>query len=268
MADIKLACGAWGFREYSLEDLCLASKRLGLDWVELNCTSNEAIDHLPAVPSSDDIKRMHDAAAAAEVGVCGWCASNNFTGGSPEARQQSVDLIKRTIDAAAEAEVGVVRVFAGWDKFETLTAEKYANCAAALRQCGEHAEGTEVLVALENHGGPTATAAQVLRLLTECDHPQVLANFDGGNFAHAKEDPLGAYLVLRGTIGYTHWKDVKCVDGELIYTCLKEGLSDWAPVVQAMLADEYDGFWVIEYEEPEDVEEGINRCVEVIQAAL
>lgn len=268
MADLKLACGAWGFREYNLEQLCLAAKRLGLNWVEINATASPQIDHLPQVPGPDDIKRMQDAAAAAGVGVCGWCASNNFTGGSDADLRASIDLIKRTIDAAAAASVPVVRVFAGWDKFETLTTAKYARCAAALRECGQHAEGTGVIVALENHGGPTATAAQVLRLLTECDHPCVLANYDGGNFAHSREDPLAAYMVLRGRIGYTHWKDVRVVDGELHYTCLKQGLSDWAPVVRAMVADGYDGFWTIEYEEPADVEDGTLRCVEVIRAAL
>ncbi|NUP99351.1 MAG: sugar phosphate isomerase/epimerase [Armatimonadetes bacterium] len=265
--ELKLACGAWGFREYSLEAMCQAAKRLGFDYVELNCTTSDKIDHLPQVPGKNEIARMHAAAEAAGVRICGWCASNNFTTADETARKESVDVIRRTIDAAAAAQVPVVRVFAGWDKFETLTTAKYEQCAAALRKCGEHAEGSGVIVALENHGGPTATAAQVLRLLTLCDHPSVLANFDGGNFAHSREDPLAAYQVLRGQIGYTHWKDVKAVDGELEYTDLKQGLSDWPPVVQALLADNYQGFWTIEYEEPKDAEEGTMRCVEVIRAA-
>ncbi len=268
MPELKLCCGAWGFREYSLEELCQATRRMGMKYVELNCTSHAAIDHLPQVPGPDELKRMQDAAAAAEVKVVAWCASNNFTTDDAAARQAGVDLIKRTIDAAAEGGVSVVRVFAGWDKFETLTSAKYEQCSAALRACGQHAEGTDVLVALENHGGPTATGAQVLRLLDGCDHPHVLANYDGGNFAHSREDPLGAYRVLRQKIGYTHWKDVRVVDGELHYTDLKNGLSDWGPVVRELLADGYDGYWTIEYEEPADAEDGTLRCLEVINEAV
>ncbi len=268
MADVKLALGAWGYREYSLEQMCDAAKRLGLGYVEINCTGSDKIDHLPEVPGPAELARMKAAAEAAGVQVCGWCASNNFTVDDAAARQAGVDMIKRTIDAAQAGGVPVVRVFAGWDGFASLGARKYEQCAAALRECGRHAEGTDVLVALENHGGPTATAAQVLRILDLVDHPQVQANFDGGNFAHCMEDPLAAYRVLRGRIGYTHWKDVKSVDGKLEYTDLENGLSEWAPVVHAMLADGYDGFWVIEYEEVADVEEGTMRCVKVVRDAV
>lgn len=161
----------------------------------------------------------------------------------------------------------MVRVFAGWDRFETLTTAKYERCAAALRACGEHAAGTHVLIALENHGGPTATAAQVLRILNLCNHPKVMANYDGGNFAHCCEDPLAAYQVLRGRIAYTHWKDVWVREGALHYCALGDGITDWTPVVQALIADGYDGYWTIEYEEPSDVEEGTRKCLAVLREA-
>jgi sugar phosphate isomerase/epimerase len=120
---------------------------------------------------------------------------------------------------------------------------------------------------LENHGGPTATGAQVRRLLQLADHPNVKANYDGGNFAHSKEDPLSALQILRGRIGYTHWKDVRLADGQLEYCALGDGLTDWTLVIHALLKDGYRGYWTMEYEDPGDVEAGMKKCIRVVAAA-
>ena len=88
-----------------------------------------------------------------------------------------------------------------------------------------------------------------------------------GNFAYYKEDPLAAYLVLRDLIGYTHWKDVVFKRGKPTYCALGDGITDWAPIVKALLQDGYDGYWTMEYEEPADVEIGMRKCIDVVLEA-
>ncbi|MFO7956087.1 MAG: TIM barrel protein, partial [Candidatus Brocadiia bacterium] len=122
-----------------------------------------------------------------------------------------------------------------------------------------------VRVALENHGGLSSTGAEMLRLLDLADHPNVFANYDGGNFALHGEDPVSAYLLLRGDIGYTHWKGV-CANGDELTACaLGEGIIDWTPVVNGLLADAYDGYWTLELPEGEGMEAALKRSMEYLR---
>ncbi len=265
--DLKLCAGAWGFREVEIPDYLAACGRLGFRYAEMNLTDAPGTRHLSPEPSRQDLDGMARAEQAAGVKVVCLCVGNDFTTPDPQAVKQSVARVKSYVDMAVDYGVEAIRVFAGWTPFESLRPDSYRRCAAALAEVGSHAQDKNVLIALENHGGPTATAAQVKHLLELADHPNVQANFDGGNFAKCKEDPLAAYGVLRGRIGYTHWKDVRVAGGELEYCALGDGITDWTPLVEAILADGYDGYWAMEYEEPADVEAGMQKCIDVVTAA-
>lgn len=265
--DIKLVAGGWGFREVAIDAYLEACARLGFRWAEMNLTDAPGTKHLSPTPSPADLAAMARAEEDAGVKVVCLCVGNDFTDSDPDRVRRSVAEVRSYVDIAADCGAQVVRVFAGWAPFEELRTEHYRRCGEALAEVGGYGQDKGVLIALENHGGPTATAAQVLRLLELADHPNVMANYDGGNFAHSREDPLAAYRVLAGRIGYTHWKDVRVVDGELEYCALGDGISDWPPVVWALLADGYDGYWAMEYEEPADVEAGMRKCIQAVTAA-
>lgn len=263
--ELKLCAGAWGFRMVEIPAYLDACARLGFRFAEMNLTDAPGTKHLSDAPARADLDAMAAAEKAAGVKIVCLCVGNDFT--DAEGAAASVAQVKGYVDIAADYGVEVVRVFAGWTPFEQLGTDSYGRCAAALAEVGEHARDKSVLIALENHGGPTATGAQVRRILELADHPNVQANFDGGNFAMSKEDPLAACQVLRGRIGYTHWKDVRAAGEELEYCALGDGITDWAPVVRALLADGYDGYWAMEYEEPADVEAGMRKCIDVVRAA-
>jgi len=265
--DLKLCAGAWGFRQMEIPAYLEACAGLGLRYAEMNLTDAPGTRHLSSDPSRSELDAMAAAEKAAGVKVVCLCVGNDFTDADPERVRASVAQVTGYVDMAVDYGAEVLRVFAGWTPFESLRAEHYERCGAALAQVGAHGQDRGVLIALENHGGPTATAAQVARLLDLAGHPNVVANFDGGNFAHCREDPLAAYHVLRGRIGYTHWKDVRPAAGELEYCALGDGITDWAPLVRAMLADGYDGYWTMEYEEPADVVAGMRKCIQVVRAA-
>ena len=264
--DIKLCAGGWGFREMDIPSYFEACAALGFRWVEMNLSDGPGTRHLSSRPSKADLEAMVRAEEAAGVKVVCFCAGSDFTQTDAKLVAEDVAQVKAYVDMAADCGVEIVRVFAGWTPFEQLRPADYERCGAALAQVGAYARDKGVLIALENHGGPAGTAAQVLRLLELADHANVKANFDGGNFAMSKEDPLAAYLVLRDRIGYTHWKDVRLADGGLEYCALGDGITDWQPVIRALLADGYDGYWTMEYEEPADVEAGTQRCLDVIAA--
>jgi len=264
---LKFCAGAWGFRQVEIPAYLEACARLGLAYAEMNLTDAPGTRHLGPSPSPAELEAMGKAERAAGVKVVCLCVGNDFTTPDAEKARQSIARVKGYVDLAADCGAEVIRVCAGWTPFESLRNESYRRCASALAEVGAYGQEKGVLIALENHGGPTATAAQVRRILELAECPNVKANFDGGNFAKCKEDPLAAYQVLRGLIGYTHWKDVRPADGELEYCALGDGITDWSPIVQGLLADGYDGYWTLEYEEPADVEAGMRKCIEVVRAA-
>jgi sugar phosphate isomerase/epimerase len=106
------------------------------------------------------------------------------------------------------------------------------------------------------------------RLLDLADHPNVRANFDPGNFAYCREDPLAAWMVLHDLVGYAHFKDVQVRNSALQYCSLGDGVTDWPPLIEAMLRDDYHGYWAIEYEEPSDCVQGTERCLQVLRTAV
>jgi len=262
--ELKLCAGAWGFREREISEYLDACRRLGFRFAEMNLTDSPGAKHLPPKPSRSQLAAMARAEEAAGVKVVCLCPGNDFTASDPDELRASIADAKANVDVAADCGAQVVRVFGGWAPFGALSDGTYQRCAGALAETGEYAQEKGVLVALENHGGIAATGAQVRRLLELADHPNVKANYDGGNFAKDREDPLSAYLVLRDRVGYTHWKDVRIEERELAYCALGDGITNWAPVVAALLQDAYDGYWTMEYEEPSDVEEGMKKCAREI----
>ena len=264
---MKLCAGAWGFREMDIPAYFEAAARLGFRYVEMNLTDMAGTKHLPNHPTRAQLDAMADAERAAGVKVVCFCGGSDFTQADDEAVRADIELMREYVDLAADYGVEIVRVFAGWTEFADLRSDSPHRCAAALAEIGARAQDKGVLIGLENHGGPAGTAAQVLRLLTLADCPAVVSVFDGGNFAIHEEDPLAAYEVLRDRVGYTHWKDVRTVDGKLDYCALGDGITDWTPLVAALLAHGYDGYWTMEYEETHDVEAGMQKCIDVVTAA-
>jgi sugar phosphate isomerase/epimerase len=267
--ELKLCAGAWGFREMEIPVYLDAAKRLGLHHAEMNLTDHPGTRHLrrDPLPDKTDLDAMAKASEASGVKIVCFCAGNDFTVDDPERLKQSIEKAKGYVNVAGDYGVEFVRLVAGHTPFAELRREHYERCARSLAEVGAHAAGKNVTICLENHGGSTGTGAQVKRILELADHPSVTANYDAGNFAICKEDPLSAALVLGDLIGYTHWKDVRVVDGELAYCALGDGVTECGPVVQALLGQGYDGYWGVEYEEPSDVERGTQKCIDVLLAA-
>lgn len=262
---LKLCAGAWGFRQMEIPAYLDACAELGFPCAEMNVSDDPQVCHLRPTNRPEVLDAMAKAERQSGVKVVCLCAGNDFTGDDPSVRR-SIEAVKGQIDLAADVGAEVIRVFAGWTAFEQMRDQTYRRCGEALCEVGEYGQGKGVLVALENHGGPAGTAAQVRRILELTGHANVKANYDGGNFAFCREDPLGAYEVLREWVGYTHWKDVIFVDGRPEYCALGDGITDWAPVVRALLRDGYQGYWTMEYEEPSDIDVGMRKCIDVVTA--
>jgi sugar phosphate isomerase/epimerase len=108
----------------------------------------------------------------------------------------------------------------------------------------EYAATKGVSLALENHGGITATPAQMLKIIEGVkSSPWFGVNFDGGNFSTA--DP---YADLAKIAPYAVNAQIKV---EMSPSGKKEP-ADLARVVKILKEANYRGFLVLEYEAKEE----------------
>ncbi len=272
MADVKFACAAWGFREMSLPEYFEAAQGLGLDFVEVNVSPNTP-KHLTYDATDAEIEVMVRRAADAGVTVVALAGGNDFAADDVAVE---VAKVKRQIDMTAAVGAEVLRTFAGWVGASQFTDATFHRIAAALEQAGEYAASQGVAVAMENHGGITATGAQCRRLLAEAANGMPVTtmakplglNYDPANFRHAGEDALAALTVTAPLINYSHWKDVRYEGDEPEYCAVGEGVIDWAPIVEGVLRSGFDGYWAIEYEEPSDIIRGTRDSLACLRGLL
>ncbi|HCA47441.1 MAG TPA: hypothetical protein DEP45_08820 [Armatimonadetes bacterium] len=272
MPDVKLACAAWGFRKMELPEYFAAAKEMGIDYVEVNLGPNSP-GHLPFDATDADLECALRAAEDADVAIVALAGGNNFAAPDVEAEIAKANAQLEMCEALGAE---VLRIFAGWVSAAAYTDATFERISDALREVGAYAAERGVAVAVENHGGVTATGAQCYRLLIEpvceLDEEWDLAplglNYDPANFRHAGEDPLSALMVNADLIVYSHWKDVRYEGDAPEYCAVGEGVIDWAPIVEELLLGGYDGYWAIEYEEPDDVIRGTRASAEYLRRVI
>ncbi len=272
MADVKFACAAWGFREMALPEYFATARGLGLEFVEVNVSPNTP-QHLTYDATDAEIAAMVRLAADEGVTVVALAGGNNFAAPDVDAE---IARVRRQIDMTALAGAQVLRIFAGWVSAAQFTDATFHRISAALAAVGVYAAERGVCVAMENHGGITATGAQCRRLLSEAAAGMPVGrvarplglNYDPANFRHAGEDALAALMVTGDLINYSHWKDVRYEGDRPQYCAVGEGVIEWAPIVQMLARNGFDGYWAIEYENEADVVRGTRDSLAHLQALL
>ncbi|MEM3465139.1 MAG: sugar phosphate isomerase/epimerase family protein, partial [Candidatus Jordarchaeales archaeon] len=115
-----------------------------------------------------------------------------------------------------------------------------------LRKCVKYAEENGVVIALENHGGITARADSVIRIVESVGSPWLRVNLDLGNYRES------TYEDIAKTVPYAvhiHGKVSISENMKVDYEKVKRVLEDKG----------YNGFISIEYEEKEDPKIGVRE---------
>jgi len=247
---MRLGCCAYSYRDllkdgpWTLEDFVRACHELGLDGVELTSY------YFPSTERAylNELKRC---CASYGLHIAGTAVGSNFCQPDEAQRRAQVDMTKAWIDHSVVLGAPCIRVFAGPVPDGHTEAEAVKWAVSAMRECAEYAGERGVLVAMENHGGITATAEQVVRLVKAVDHPWFGVNLDFGNFRDPQSEfaPVAPYAVT------THAK-VTHHDAEG-----NPRLVDYALARRVMEAVRYRGYLSIEFEEPQDPREGVPAFV-------
>jgi sugar phosphate isomerase/epimerase len=178
--------------------------------------------------------------------ISGTSIGNDFCLPDGPERDAQLKLCRDWIDHSAALGSPVIRIFAGKVAKGDTEDQAVERCVAGIEQSLEYAAQKGVALALENHGGITATPAQLLRIVKAVKpSPWFGINFDSGNFR--TPDP---YADLEQIAPYAINAQVKVsiARGE----GAKKERADLGRIVEILKAARYRGYLALEYEESED----------------
>src|SRR5262245_60155599 len=237
---LRLGLAAYSFREWldlkkkgmTLFDFIDFAAGLPLDAVELT-------SYYFAETSDTYLAKLKAHATRLGLDISGVPVGNDFCTRDAGKRKAGVEHVKAWTDRAAKLGAKTVRIFAG-------TVEKGDDKAAAIKrvvesieECGEHAAKCGVYLALENHGGPTATPDGLLEIVKAVKSDHFGVNVDTGNFASA--DP---YADLAKIVPY----GVVCQVKSEVTMGGKKQEADLKRMIEILKAASFRGYVVLEYE--------------------
>ena len=160
----------------NLFDFVNTAADLGVDGVELTSY------YFPANVDAEYLRQLKQHAFNLGLDVSGTSVGNDFCHPAGPEREKSLALVRTWVDNAAELDAPVIRIFAGQKKKNQSEDEAVALCIEGIKESLPYAIKKGVSLALENHGGITATPDQLLKLVKGVDSPNFGVNLDTGNF--------------------------------------------------------------------------------------
>jgi sugar phosphate isomerase/epimerase len=232
----------------TLEEFVVECRRMGLDGVELTSY------YFPSTDRSylHELKRhcfrqgMHILATA---------VGSNFALADEARRREQVEMTRQWIDHSVVLGAPCIRVFGGPIPQGHTEVEAMRWAVACLRECIDYGAERGVMIALENHGGITSTAQQVLRLVEELQSPWFGINLDLGNF---RNDPYKE-IELCAPCAITAHAKRSMTSGE------GHVRIDYARVAEILRRNDYAGYLSVEYEDADDPRTAVPAFVEYLK---
>ncbi|MEM2904220.1 MAG: sugar phosphate isomerase/epimerase family protein [Candidatus Bathyarchaeia archaeon] len=235
----------------SIEGFVKTCYELELDGVELTAY------YLPSL-EKDYLKRLKRTVFSYGLDVSSLAVGNNFCAPDEDERARQTALVLKWIDVAALMGAPCLRVFAGRVPEGQPEEEAFHWTVAALKECVGKAEEEGVILALENHGGITATPQAVIRLVEAVSSDWLRVTLDTGNFP---ADPYGGIEAVAPLAVNVHAK---------MYEVSLEGERrlDYRRILSTLRTAGYKGYLSIEYEGAEDPLEAVPRAVGFLKMLL
>ena len=244
---LKLSIAAYSYRKY------LAAKPPQMDmfgFVDLAADLGfDAVEptsyYFPADVDDAYLARFKQHVFMQGLDVSGTAIGNNFCLPPGEKRDQQLALTRLWVDRAAAIGAPVIRIFAGGVPKDAKEEDAVKWAVEGIKASLPYAAQHGVTLALENHGGITATPAQLMKLVEAVDAPNFGVNLDTANF-HG-EDP---YLEIAQLAPYAVNVQVKTEIKRKGASAKEE--ADLAVIVNILHRAMYSGYVVLEYEASED----------------
>lgn len=190
--------------------------------------------------------------------VSGTAIGNDFGVLDEEAYQKQIKDVKAWIDRADALSAPVIRIFAGHVKGDADACHR--RMIAGIEECCAYAGERGIFLALENHGGPTATAKGLMTFVNDVKSPWFGVNLDTGNF-HSDD----IYGELAEVAPYALNVQVKvAISGP----DKKKRPADFERLAKILRDANYRGYVVLEFEEAGDPREECPKFVDQLREAL
>jgi sugar phosphate isomerase/epimerase len=262
---MELGSAAWGFRETPLERQLQIVSGLGLTLLELSIGGHGG-DFLQPDATGSEVAEAKRLFARYGVRLECACTGNDFTGDDVAAQTERVEKV---MAVAGRLGIRYLRIFAGFCSDSLIFGPRRERMLDALRRVAACARSFDILPVVETHGGLTTDGEGSFyfhSVSTRIDvWPAMLAtgvfiNYDPANLdAVGCVDPVAFYEKFSSQVRYVHLKDFHRSAVGLHPVACGEGGLDWERLMAALR--NYTGPALIEYELPEDVEDGLRRSL-------
>ncbi len=225
----------------SLNDVVDFAAKQNLDGVELTSY------YFPKEVTNEYLMGLKQQCFRLGLDVSGTAIGNDFCHGPGAERDEQLALTREWIDYAATVGAPVIRIFAGQVKSGSDESQALKNCIDGINESLDYAATKGVFLALENHGGITATPKQMMRIIEGVnDSPWFGVNLDGGNFN--TDDPYRDLAVIAPY----------AINAQIKVAIKKNGVkeeADFARIIGILKDANYRGYIVLEYEEADPMGE-------------
>ncbi len=204
----------------------------------------------------DDIKAR---CAKHRLAVSGTAVGNDFCWPDKMKLDEQMKSVKAWVEHTARLGGKTMRIFAGSVKKGDTEEKARGRAIEKIQEACDFAARHEVTLALENHGGITGTAEQLLALVKPIKSKWFGVNLDTGNFHTA--DP---YADMAKAAPYAVVVQLKTE----VFPGNKRTDADLGKVVGILRDVNYQGYVALEYEAKEDPKTAVPKWVKELKKAL
>jgi sugar phosphate isomerase/epimerase len=205
------------------------------------------------------LRHLRGRARKLGLDISGTAVGNDFGHPPGPRRDQQIQHVKTWVNHAETLGAPVIRIFAGRRKKGQSDEACHRLIVQGIEECCHYAGQHGIHLALENHGGPTATAKGLLKIVKDVKSKWFGVNLDTGNFR--SPDP---YLDMTAAAPHALNVQVKVelrVGG-------KRRPTDYGRVIKILRDAGYSRYVVLEYEAKEDPMTAIPRHVQALRQAI
>ena len=189
--------------------------------------------------------------------VSGTAIRSDFCVNNATRLKEQVDHVKRWVEHTSRLGGKTIRIFAGSVAAGDTAERARRQCIEAIQEASEYAGQFGIYLALENHGGITATPEQMLALVRAIKSDWFGVNLDTGNFRtknpYADLERLAPYAV------------VVQIKTEIQREGMKAEEADLKRLIQMLRTANYRGYVALEYEAAEDPKTAIPRYARILR---
>jgi sugar phosphate isomerase/epimerase len=261
-SSFKFSLAAYSYRQLlqgrqptlTLFDFVDDCARFGLEGTELTSY------YFPADITNDDLRKLRRHCFRQGLDISGTAVGNDFGHPAGTELDEQLSLVRKWVDRAEILGAPVIRIFAGHNHGDASDEQLHRRIVSAIEQSCQYAGEHGVHLALENHGGPTATADGLLALVRDVQSAWFGVNLDTGNFR--SDDVYG---------------DLQRVAPYAVNVQVKASISgpngqrqptDYRRLAEILRSVNYRGYVVLEYEDDGDPREACRRQLDAMRAAF